>query len=129
MIETQFGRMDLADANILEIHRSDQEIRIEFNSVRFWQSPIDINRLVRIAREVTITLANVREEQATYYVGEGVAKPHPDPRHPLDSIEVAEFQNGGLSLQGYRNGEPWYVWDIASESISVGDVVFYPMAI
>jgi hypothetical protein len=124
MIETQFGKMDLADANILDIRRSDQDIRIKLDSVRFWQGPIDSSRSVRTARDVTITLAKVRKEQATYYVGEGVAKPHPDPRHPLDSIEVAEFQNGSLSLQGYRNGEPWYVWDIASESISLGDVVF-----
>ena len=37
--------------------------------------------------------------------------------------------NGSLSVQGYRNGEPWYVWDIASEGISVGDGIFVAEAI
>ena len=64
-----------------------------------------------------------------YYVGEGITKPHPDPRLPLDSVEVAEYQDGKLSLQGYRNGEPWYVWEITSENISVDDVLFDAEAI
>jgi hypothetical protein len=99
----------LEDRRVIAIHRSGSELLLDLETVRD-DEPV---------RRVMLNLNGVVAERAHYYIGLKVTAPHPDPSSPLDLIEVAEYEAPKLSLQGYRNSEPWYVWEIWAAEIGV----------
>jgi hypothetical protein len=99
----------LEERRVVGIHRVGGDLHLDLEAVRR-DEPV---------RRVTVRLSDVTGERAQYYVGEKILAPHPDPSSPLDLIEVAEYQGGKLSLQGYRKGEPWYVWDIFASEVEI----------
>jgi hypothetical protein len=99
----------LEERKVIAIRRSTSDVLLDLETVR-GDEPV---------RRVTLHLNGVTAERAHYYIGDKVTAPHPDPSWPLDLIEVAEYEAPKLSLQGYRNSEPWYVWEIWAAEIGI----------
>lgn len=119
MIDSSGRLVDLDGAKLLEVKRMGDMIQIMLDAVSI--SSTDTAGQKRHPRRgrVKMVLRNVSAERADYFIGEGVTAPHPDPTFPLDTIEVAEYSDNVLTLQGYRKGEPWYVWEIDTPNVAV----------
>lgn len=109
MIATNLGLVDLEDAQIVKIDRIEDEIRITLENVRIEDS---------IASKVRLVMNQVSTETAEYFDGHGVRGKNSNPQFPLDTIEIAEFENSTVRLQGYLNNEPWYVWNIITTNVT-----------
>lgn len=120
MIVTDKGTLDVENARVAAVGRRDGELRICFENARLMRPGSDTFEPC-IA---TLALAGVSSESADYCVGHKVSAPHPDPEKPLDRVEVVAYSGGRLNLQGMRFNEPWYEWDIVSQSVSLESVTF-----
>ena len=119
MISTANGSIDLEDACITDVAREPGVIRISFDSVRLWQLHPERAESFNLIADATVLLRNVLAEKASYCGGLISPSTHPHPATPLDLVEVADYTNGKLTLQGYRCREPWYVWEIEAAELAV----------
>ncbi len=114
MIATDIGQIELDDAKVIDIGRKNDEICIALDGASLWERCSNGSVGWRSLYNVKVILRGVTGDVAEYWVGSGVSAPHPNPTYPLDAIEIAEYANGSLMLQGYLNREPWYTWKITA---------------
>lgn len=119
MISTAIGNIDLEDACITDVARQPGCIQIFLSSVRFWPVRPEGAESFDIIPNAMLLLRNVLSEKASYCAGSSGPSEHPDPGAPLELIELAEYTNGKLTLQGYRCSEPWYIWEIEAAELAV----------
>lgn len=106
MISTASGSIDLEDACITDVLREPGFIRISLDSIRLWPLHPESPESFKLIPDTTLLLRNVLSEKASYCRDPSSPSPHTDPATPLDLVEVAEYKNGKLTLQGYRCQEP-----------------------
>jgi hypothetical protein len=110
-LTTSLGDFDLEDSDILEVERSENEIKIKLSFARAMSGAKDGNVNCEVISEPTLLVQGVVKEEIE---GQG-----PDKNLPLDHVEVVKHTDGKLELSGYRNNKPWYVWSIEAKSISI----------
>lgn len=118
-IETDRGEVDLGDASVLEIVRSNNDMRVSLDFARIWRHDERTGWSSERIDKPSLLFQRVARERALRYVGEGVEGDHPDPTRPLDLIEVVKYTAGKLELQGYLGREPWYVWEVEAAKLAV----------
>lgn len=119
MISTANGSIDLEDASITDVARESGIIRISFDSARLWPLHPEGAEGFNLIPDAILLLRNVLSEKTSYCGGPSNQFAHPEAAAPLDLVEVAEYTNGKLTLQGSRCQEPWYVWEIEATELAV----------
>ena len=115
MIHADIGSFDLENPRINDVLRGDGEITISFKSIRFKSNKHQANEQLN----AVVRLSNVTSESATQHLGGGVEKSAELSGFPIDTVELASFENGTLNLQGYKNNTPWFCWEISALSITI----------
>jgi len=109
MTRARLKDVQLGDARVLGIARTQGEIRLRLDKVRVLG-----NGQWATVGPVQVTLLGVEGEAASHFVGHNVEAPHPEPDRPLDLIETSEWLDGVLTLGGCKQSQPWFEWKIVA---------------
>ncbi len=72
-----------------------------------------------VTREFTVRVLGPWQEEAAYYVGEGITARHSNPSLPLDFVEYAAAGPCHVDLQGYLQGEAWFTWCVTGSDVEI----------
>ena len=119
IISSGFELLSFHDTSIDSVVREPRVVTIEFSGAflsKVHPAACGINWHIELG---TLILSGVTGEEALFWYGDRVSKPHPKPDLPLDEIMNASFDGKRFAFDGFVNNEPWYEWLVEADAFSL----------
>ena len=110
-IPTPAGQIDVEDSCVVAVRRTAGTVVISFDSAR-----LCIDQKSSDTGPLSVAILGVSGEHAVFYGPDEVALSVAGDEAPLSVVEVLEYSDGIVELQGMREGKPWCVWRIEGAS-------------